>query len=150
MGLDAEKLAASAKRDALAALAPDEVIQRMAARRCERRMRDIALTQLPDWKTIQSATGPTIDLSVPSTYADEITQFRDFLADDDFDALVARYPLRETGAFGATTKALKCASTRDYEQMVVMRTAKDGALSSALKSRLQPLAESIIPTTSRS
>ena len=72
MGLDAENLAAAAKRDALAALAPEEVIQRMAARRCERRMRNIALSQLPDWKTIRSATGPAIELHVPTAYADEV------------------------------------------------------------------------------
>ena len=99
MGLDAENLAGSAKRDALAALAPEEVIQRMAARRCERRMRDTVLSQLPDWKTIRSATGPTIDLHVPSAFADEVAQFRHLLAGEDFDALVARYPLRETRAF---------------------------------------------------
>ena len=150
MGLDAENLAASAKRDALAALAPEEVIQRMAARRCERRMRHVALGQLPDWKTIRSATSPTIDLHVPSTYADEVTQFRDHLSGDDFDALVARYPLRETGAFDAITKALKCASICDYEQMVVVRTAKDDALATALTSRLQPLAEAITPATTGS
>ena len=150
MGLAAENLAASAKRDALSALAPEEVIQRMAARRCERRMRDIALGQLPDWKAIQSATDPTIDLHLPSAYPDEVAQFRQLLADKDFDALVARYPLRETGAFGAVAKALKCASTRDYEQMVVVRTAKDEALATALTSRLQPLAEAITPTTAGS
>ena len=147
MDLDAANLAGSAKRDALAALATEEVIQRMAARRCERRMRDTVLSQLPDWKTIRSATGPTIDLHVPSAFADEVAQFRRLLAGEDFDALVARYPLRETRAFGAITTALKCASIRDYEQMVVVRTAKDDALATALTSRLQPLAEAIIPAT---
>ena len=150
MDLDAENLAYSAKRDALAALAQEEVIQRMAARRCERRMRDTALSHLPDWKTIRSATGPTIDLHVPSVFAAEVTEFRRLLAGEDFDALVARYPLRETEAFGAITKALKCASIRDYEQMVVVRTAKDDALATALKSRLQPLAEAITPATAGS
>ena len=150
MGLDAEILARSAKRDALAALAPEEVIQRMAARRCEHRMRDTVLGQLPDWRTIRSTIGPTIDLHVPSAYADEVAQFRRLLAGDDFDALVARYPLRETGAFGAITKALKCASLRDYEQMVVVRTAKDDALATALTNRLRPLAEAITPATARS
>ena len=143
MGLDAENLAGSAKRDALAELAPEDVIQRMAARRCERRMRDIVLNQLPDWKTIRSVTDPTIDLRVPSAFADEVAQFRHLLASDDFDALVARYPLRETRAFGAITAALKCASSRDYEQMVVVRTARDEALATALTNRLRPLAEAI-------
>ena len=143
MGLNAENLAAAAKRDALAALAPEDVIERMAARRCERRMRDIALRRLPDWKTIRSATGPTIDLNIPSAYADEVAQFRRLLSDDDFDALVARYPLRETKALGAITKALKCASIRDYEQMVVVRTAKDNELATALRSRVRPLADAI-------
>lgn len=150
MGLDAANLAGSAKRDALAALATEEVIQRMAARRCERRMRDTLLSQLPDWKTIRSAAGPTIDLRVPSAFADEVAQFRRLLAGEDFDALVARYPLRETRAFGAITTALKCASIRDYEQMVVVRTAKDDALATALKKRLHPLEEAITSATARS
>ena len=150
MDLDAENLAGSAKRDALAALAPEEVIQRMAARRCERRMRDTVLSQLPDWKTIRSATGPTIDMHVPSAFADEVAQFRHLLAGDDFDALVARYPLRETRAFGAITKALKCASLRDYEQMVVVRTAKDDALATALTNRLRPLSAAMSPATAGS
>ena len=150
MGLEAENLAATAMRDALAALAAEEVIRRMAARRCERRMRDTALSQLPDWKTIQSATGPTIDLHAPSAYDDEIARFRLLLEGDDFDALVARYPLRETGAFDAITKALKCTSNRDYERMVVVRTARDDALATALRTRLQPLAEAIRPATAGS
>ncbi|MDE0293336.1 MAG: AAA family ATPase [Bryobacterales bacterium] len=150
MGLDAANLAGSAKRDALAALAAEEVIQRMAARRCERRMRDNVLSQLPDWKTIRSAMSPTIDLHVPSGFADEVAQFRRLLTGEDFDALVARYPLRETRAFGAITTALKCASIRDYEQMVVVRAAKDEALATALKNRLHPLAEAITSATARS
>ena len=40
-------------------------------------------------------------------------------------------------------RRLRCASTRDYEQMVVVRAAKDDALAIALTSRLQPLAEAI-------
>ena len=144
MSLDAEKLASSARRNALAALATEEVIQRMAARRCERRMRDTALSQLPDWKAIRSAPGPTtIDLHVPSAFANEVAWFRRLLESEDFDALVARYPLRETGALSAIAKALKCASMRDYEHMVVVRTAKDDALATALTSRLQRLAEAI-------
>ena len=149
-GLDAEDLAESAKRDALATLAPEDVVQRMAARRCERRIRDRVLGQLPDWSAIQTATGPMIDLHVPSTFPDELAEFRRLLADDDFDALVARYPLRETRALGTITKTLKCASMRDYEQMVVVRAAKDGALAISLRNRLRPLAEAItlVPATS--
>lgn len=149
-GLDATRLVDSAKRGALVALAAEEDIQRLAARRCERRMRDAVLSELPDWKTIRSTTGPTIDLHVPSVFADEVAQFRRLLKDQDFDALVARYPLRETAAFHAISKALKCASTRVYEQMVVVRTAKDNALASALKDRLKPLAKAISPASAGS
>ena len=143
LGLDAEDLAESAKRAALAALAPEDVVQRMAARRCERRIRDRVLCELPDWNAIRTATGSTIDLHVPSTFADEVAEFQRLLAADDFDALVARYPLRETRALGAISKTLKCASMRDYEQMVVVRTANEDALATALRNRLRPLAEAI-------
>ena len=147
MGLDAKSLARDAKRHALAAVSPEDIIERMAARRCERRMRDAVFGQLPKWKTIQSATGQTINLHLPSDFANEVAQFRRFLAGDDFDALVARYPLRETKALAAIANALKCASIRDYEQMVVVRTAKDNRLATALKSRLRPLAEAITSVT---
>ena len=150
LGLDAANLASSAKRDALAALVTDDVVERMAARRCERRIRDVVLSKLPDWKSIRSATDRTIDLHIASTFVDEVAQFRRLLDNENFDELVARYPLRETRAFGAVTKALKCASTRDYEQMVVVRTAKDTALAIALKNRLRPLAEAITGTPTES
>ena len=145
MDINAENLAETAKRSALATLSSEDVVKRMAARRCERRMRDMALGRLPDWKTILSATGPTIDLQIPTAYADEVAQVRHLLAGTDLDALVAQYPLRETQALGAITKALKCASIRDYEQMVVVRTAKDNDLATALRSRLGPLADAITP-----
>ena len=147
MGLDAEALASAAKRDALAALKANEVIERMAARRCERRMRDGVLSKLPDWKTIRLTPGPAIDLQVASSFSDEVARFRRLLEGADFDALVARYPLRETGAFGVIANALKCASFRYYEQMVVVRAAKDVALATALRSRLHPLAEAVAPAT---
>ncbi len=115
----------------------------MAARRCERRVRDRVLGQLPDWSAILTGTGPTIDLHVPSTLPDELAEFRRLLADGDFDALLARYPLRETRDLGTISKMLRCASTRDYEQMVVVRAAKDDVLATALRSRLHPLAEAI-------
>ena len=143
LGLDAEDLAESAKRAALGTLAPEDVVQRMAARRCERRIRDRVLSELPDSNAILTATSPTIDLHVPSPFADEVAKFRRLLAGDDFDALVARYPLRETTALGEITKTLKCPSMRDYEQMVVVRTAKDDTLATALRDRLRPLAEAI-------
>ena len=145
LGLDAETLAQSAKGAGLAALGQEGVVQRMAARRCERRMRDRVLSQLPDSNAIRTANGPTLDLHVPSAFPDELAEFRRLLADDDFDALVARYPLRETRALGMITQTLKCASMRDYEQMVVVRAAKDDALATALKSRLRPLVEAITP-----
>ena len=143
MGLDADELAASAKRDALAALASAEVVERLAARRCERRVRDRVFSQLPGWRAIRTATDSTIELKVQSAYTHEVAEFRRLLAKEDFDALVARYPLRESGAFGNVAKPLKCASTRDYEQMVVVRTGKDAALAAALTNRLRPLAEAI-------
>ena len=150
MGLDAESLVQSAKRDVLAALAPDEFARRMAARRCEGQMRDAVLRQMPDAKSIQRVTGRTINVQVPSGYTDEVARFQCHLAEHDFDALVARYPLRETRAFDVITKALKCASTRDYEQMVVVRSAKDEVLAAALKSRIRPLAEALAAATAAS
>ena len=150
MDLDAESLVQSAKQDALATLAREEVAHRMAAHRCKRQVHDAILGQLPDSKSIQQATDPTINVQVPSGYTDEVVRFRCLLAEHDFDALVARYPLRETRAFGAIAKALKCASIGNYEQMVVVRTAKDDALATALKDRLRPLTEAVLAANAAS
>ena len=144
-GLDAKEMVESAKRQALDALRQDDMIERMAARRSEGRVRDAILSQTPDWKAIRTATGSVIELRVESAYTDEVAHFRRLLKAGDFDALVARYPLRESTVFVLVATALKCSSVRDYEQMVVVRAGKDTALATALKKRIRPLVNALQP-----
>ena len=92
-------------------------------------MRDAVLRQLPDSNSIQQVTGPIINVQVRTDYAGEVHSSHGI-----------RYARPE---LLVPSPKHSSASISDYEQMVVVRTAKDDALAAALKSRLRPLAEAI-------
>ena len=57
--------------------------------------------------------------------------------------LSARYPLRESGVFGAIAEALRCSERRDYEQMVVSQIRRDSDLAQKLRERIAPLSTAL-------
>ena len=140
LGSDSVAMAESAKSNSLAHLANAEVGERMAARRCEGISRHRLLAQAPTWKSIREhgdCAGP-IEVCIP--YQAELKRFHRFLADQDLDSLVARYPIRETGAFKCFAEALRCSVSHDYERMVVTQVRASGALRNALKNKVRALA----------
>ena len=120
--------------------------ERMAARRCERQIRGQFLSEIPKWKSIMDNPNPgqPITVSIDSSYSDELNHFNQLVDAGEWDRLVARYPLRETGAFGIIARVLKCQDKKDYEDMVIVRIRNDEGLAKALKERIGPLAEKLI------
>ena len=143
LGLDPEPMIQSATRAALGVLEQADTAARMAARRCEARVRDSIVRQMPTWKEIQAGDAEKIDLQADSLYAKELKRFQHFLDAGNLDALVARYPLRESSTLGEIARKLKCSSIRDYEQMVVVQAMADTDLAHALRGRVRPLADAI-------
>ena len=143
LGRNADEMIRSAKQKALDALNQDGLAERMAARRCEGRVRNEILRQIPDWKCIK-AEPKKIDISVDSPYQDELARFKELVEKEKLDDLFARYPLRESGVFGAIAEALELKDKKKYEQTLVSRIRGDEGLAQGLKQRIGPLSEVLI------
>ena len=142
LGRNAEDMIKSATQKAFNALNEDGLAERMAARRCEGRVRDAILQQIPDWECIKAE--PKFDISVDSPYQDELVRFKKLANEGRLDDLVARYPLRESDAFDAIAKALELKDRKTYEQTLVPRIRGDEDLARSLKQRIGPLSAMLI------
>jgi len=142
LGRNAYEMIKSAIEKALDVLNEDGLAERMAVRRCERRVRDAILQQIPDWKCIKAK--PKFDISVDSPYQDELDRFNELVNEKSLDDLVARYPLRESRAFDAIAETLELNSRKTYEQTLVSRVWDDEDLAQSLKQRIGPLSKVLI------
>ena len=139
---NADEMIKSATEKALDVLNEDGLAERMAARRCERRIRDAILQRIPDWKCIKAK--PKFDVSVDSPYQDELGRFKELVNEKRLDDLVARYPLRESRAFDAIAETLELNGRKTYEQTLISRIWDDEDLAQSLKQRIGPLSKVLI------
>ena len=139
LGLDPDKLKDSALGMAFLALGESGLADRMAARRCEHLVRGQAMSQVPDWKAIRDNALPNMQFSIESPFQDELAKFKQLLDATEFDQLVARYPIRESGIFGAIASSLEFGRKELYEQTLITRIQSDAELAWKLKQRIGPL-----------
>lgn len=146
LGADSDEFIEPAKQKAIEELKRNA--EQMAARRCERQIREQFLSEIPKWKSIMDNPNPDqpITISVDSSYTDytdELNRFNQLVDSGEWDRLVARYPLCKTGAFGIIASELKCQHKKDYENMVIARIRDDEELAKTLKNRLGRLAKKL-------
>ncbi len=115
-----------------------ERIDAFSARIAERRVRDALLNALPDAAAIQSS--PVIGLSVPSSYEEERVRLRAYVDAGNLDAIIERYPVRESGMLDAIAKQLRFIGRQDYEKAALVRVEADAAVASAIRAQLAGLA----------
>jgi len=140
---DPEEMTMAAKESALDALREGGLAERMAAKWCERHVRNSLMTETPDWKTIASSPTATICASVPSPYPLELKRFQDLLADNRLEELVARYPLRESRVFDVISKALHLTGKETFEQTLLSKLQGNECLAHSLKQRIQSLTDAL-------
>ena len=142
LGGNADEMIESATQNVLAALNQHGVAERMAARRCESRVRDQILSKIPNWKSINS-NETKIEITVDSGYQNELARFKELLAHRKLDDLVARYPLHQSDVFGDIVKVLELKNGETYKQTLVSRIKDDEALAEKLRKRIEPLARTL-------
>ena len=141
LGCDANSMIREAQQVAIANLQPC-VMHQMAARRCERQIRSTIVTQIPGWKELGSMSDDlAVTVCVGSIYQRELERLREYIGRDDYDSIVARYPLKQSRVLSDVAKCLRCRSKHDYEQMVVARIKEDPILAQQLRSRMRQLSE---------
>ena len=136
MGLDAGQVVARARTQALECLADTGLVERMAARRCERRARNAVLSCVPSWRSIRAGEEPRIDISIENPYPEELARVKSLVQSDALDELVARYPLRESRVFDAIAESLMLPNRRAYERAVLVRVEEDEEVAQGLRGRV--------------
>ena len=139
---NADEMIASATRMALEVLNQAGLAERMAARRCERAVRNLMLSVIPDWKQIQTSDERLqVANCIASPYPDELKRFNQLAASGKLDDLVGRYPLRDSRVFNVIVECLKCCDKDAYQKMVLSRIRADAALPRNLKQRISALSK---------
>ena len=140
LGHDANEMLTGARAKVLRALKETGLAARMAARRCERVVRDRLTSRIPGWEEIRDNPDQTIGITAESSYLDELSYFQNLVDNEGVEEIIARYPIRETpilteiaGSFELTKK--------NYEKSVVARVVDDAALAEKFRQRLNPLSE---------
>ena len=140
-GEDGNELIEAAKQGAIEVM--KKHAERMVARRCERRTRELLLSKIPDWKSLKANPTQKICVSADSPYLEELDHFNKLIENGELDRLIARYPVRESPTFETIARSLKCLNKMDYERMVIARIRQDNELVEKLKKRIGPLSEAL-------
>ena len=139
---DANRLIESAQQKAIEVLKNQDLAARMAARRCERQVRELFLSKIPNWKSIMATSTQPICVSInPDPYPKELEHFNALVDKRELDRLIARYPLRDSQVFETIVKTLRCESQKHYERMVVKLVQDDEKVAKCLKKRIGQLSE---------
>ena len=146
LGRDADKMVENAKDRALYELGHGNLAARMAARYCERKVREELQSQMPDWKTISSNPSHTITLNTGEWHQEEMSCFEKLLADRDLEKLIARYPVRESGILESIASAFEL-NRKNYQDTLIGRVRTDADLAARLKQLIQPLADALTEIT---
>ena len=118
--------------------------EEMAARMCERKIQNLAMSKVPDWKAIKDNLPQSISIPIDSQfYCEELDLFNQLVKEEDLDQLVARYPIDRSPAFQEIARELRCRDRNDYQHMIITLIWNDNQLAQALKSRIGQLSEAL-------
>lgn len=142
LGTPAEAMLAEAMSAAITALKQNGTASHLASRIAERKMRDSLMLSLPSRDAMVQGEGD-INVNITSPYPDELALITQMIAEQDVDAVVARYPVRESGVLNALAKGLHFSGRTDYERAALTLTATDEGIRDALRGRLGNLTEAL-------
>ncbi len=139
-GLPADQIMAEAKAAALAALNMKGAVEHLASRIAERQMRDKLLLALPERQSMIEGSAAEVAITIASPYRAELDRINQMIAAEDVDAIVSRYPIRESRVLHNLAKALHFNGPSDYERAALTLIGADVNLRTTLKARLGNLA----------
>ena len=112
----------------------------MAAKRCIRQIQELALSKIPNWKSIKDNSTQSFCISIDTQlYTEELNRFNKLVDEENLDKLIARYPVRQSCALETIARSLVCKNRTDYERIVINLIRRDEDLAEKLKKRIGPL-----------
>lgn len=139
-GLDREGLIAEAISKGLASLDANNSIRYLASRVAERQMRDTLLQHMPNRDSLRNETTAEISITIASPFPGELTRLQRLRAEGNLHAIIARYPIRDSGVLDAIVKALRFSTRSDYVRAALTQVGVDQQLQDRLRAKLNPLA----------
>ncbi len=141
LGEDPDDMHRQAKDGALAALQKEGVAQMLAARICERRVRN--QVELPTWKNILHSETYSVKLDTKTSYQEELDLISGLLASNDLEEILVRYPIRHSEVIDEIVKPLQL-SRKNYRKTLLSRIRGDPELADRLRNPIEPLASIIL------
>lgn len=123
-GEDTDRLVSDAKDAALSEVSPHA--ERLSRRAVEKSIREEILRRLPGQPEIGAGTPVSITIDVAGVVSAEVARFRKSIADENLGEIIARYPVRETGALDRIAKKLGFQDREQYESAVRKLLMDDG------------------------
>ncbi len=133
-------LICAAREKALSTLRQPGKIEHLAARIAERQMRDKLLEKMPSRDAMKMCGDANLTISFPSPYPAAIARIQALLQANDLDAIVAGFPVRESGILGDIAQGLRFIGDADYEKAVRTTISATPSLAERLKAKLGGLA----------
>ena len=143
LGVDREVLIAEAYGNALGAIT-DGNKSHLVCRLSERVLRDAVLGNLPTERALVDAGEQDITIVVQSPYQAEVHRIEQFIAEGNLDAIIARYPVRESTILTEVAKALRFSRREDYEKAALSRLTAEPELRQILIDKLGGLKHALI------
>jgi len=141
---DSDALIDRATQSAMEVMSENELAERMAARRCETRVRSALLSFAPNWRQIKESGEQLLSsLKIDSPYTKELSLYKELSKAGKLDDLIARYPVKDSNVFDRIAKSLECNSKANYERMLVSCAKQDESLADKIKQRIKPLSRAL-------
>ncbi|MBC3385678.1 AAA family ATPase [Pseudomonas sp. SWRI179] len=144
LGLPVELLQHEAQIAALQAVTAKGISEHLASRISERYIRDQLLLALPDRKMMIEGAKNHIEFKLESPYPLELERIEQMINAQDIDAIVCRYPVRESGMLNGIAKALHFNGRTDYERAALILIGTNDELQQLLKLKLGKLSEMLV------
>lgn len=117
--------------------------QHLACKMSERVLRDAVLNKLPKGGEIMNSKDQDLTITISSPFNKEVELIEECIARSDLDALISRYPVRESPVLNEVAKALRFARREDYEKAVLSRLSAEPALREAIADKLGGLKDQL-------
>ena len=139
LGADASQMVRAAEDAAIASLSQSGVDERLAARLCERQLREQIRSQMPDWKSILNGNVCSIEVETDGRFKEELNHFRKLLGGRNLELIISRYPVRDSKALDEINKQFSLSKT-NYEKTLFTKIRNDSELAEKLRRRIGSLA----------
>lgn len=119
----------------------DENRAHLVARLVEHQVRTLMLAAMPKREDLMSTADVNISIDVPKLRGDEERRIADLLGSADFDGLLRRYPVRESGALTEVARSLGFKNRAAYEGAVRKLVEDEPGVRDELRARFGDLHE---------